>query len=278
MKRYSFVLLLAIIGGMGTAVGQIQEKSVRFQIGEDLLLAQFDCKTDVDDLHSVAAFVMLMAHPEYQNVDYHAVAGTYGTQSGLYVPANELFQMAFGDNWSDAHSNRYQALNEVATRVKTTLRKGGNIWIADAGQSDFSALLIQEIQNELPRINAKERFHIVQHSNWNEEVTTPELLSFVKEQATYHKIPDGNAVGNGTPGFRTPGYTAWRTQIQDTRLLAIWELAVSLGKAFNGKEGRYNNEAVAADGLDFSDVSETCYILGIESINDTEAFFKTYAQ
>lgn len=278
MRSFPVLLLLVIISCRSTSMAQIPDTAVRFQIGKDLLLAQFDCKTDVDDLHSVAAFATLMAHPDYSDVDYHAVAGTYGTQGGLYVPANNLFQLAFANNWSDAHSDREKALREVQEKVLETINKGGNIWVADAGQSDFSALLIQALQSESPGTNLKERIHVVQHSNWNESVTTPSLLTYVKENVTYHKIPDGNLVGNGTPGFRTPGYSTWKGQLQEPRLLAIWHLAVSIGDQYNGKDGRYNNSAVASGGLDFSDVSETCYILGLDSIKDTAEYFERFAQ
>ena len=35
-------------------------KAARFDIDKDLLLIQFDCKTDVDDLHTAAALVTLL--------------------------------------------------------------------------------------------------------------------------------------------------------------------------------------------------------------------------
>ena len=269
---------MALVSCKTITVAQLPDTGGRFQIGNDLLLAQFDCKTDVDDLHSVAAFVTLMAHPDYQQVDFHGVAGTYGIQSGLYVPPNELFSLAFGNNWTDAHNDRTLAIEKVKGIVFKTLEKGGNIWIADAGQSDFSALLVQAVKQDHPEIDTKARFHVVQHSNWNESVTTPGLLNYIKEYSTYHKIPDGNALDNGTPGFRTPEYGKWKTQLKDPHLLEIWTKAVSLGNQYNGKEGRYNNKAVSSGGLDFSDLSETCYILGIEFLKDTEEYFNTYAQ
>lgn len=46
---------------------------------------------------------------------------------------------------------------------------------------------------------------------------------------------------------------------------------------YNGVEGRYNNVAVAAGGVDFYDLSEVCWILGLEGIYDTQEFFKRYA-
>lgn len=249
-----------------------------FNIEKDLLLVQYDCKTDVDDLHSVAAFMTLMSHPDYAKVNYHAVAGTYGIQKGLYVPPNSLFQMAFGDNWTDAHGRLNAAVEEVKIMVGATLAKQGNIWIAEAGQSDFTAALITSVQEAFPEINTKKRFHVVQHSNWNEEVTDQQKLAFVKSNASYHKIPDGNAVGNGTPGFRTPEYSQWKANISAPALKELWQQAVDIGNKYNGVDERYNNEAIASGGLDFSDTSEVCWILGIQEIKDTAEFFNLYAK
>ncbi|MGF7138667.1 hypothetical protein [Roseimarinus sediminis] len=252
-----------------------QQKS--FNKEKDLLLVQLDCKTDVDDLHTAAALYTLMQNVQFSGVQYHVVAGTYGIQEGLYVPPNELLNLAWGDQWTNAHADFDAAVQKVKTMVATTLSGQGDIWIADAGQSDFTAAVVKAIADEYPELALKQRVHVVQHSTWNEEVTSPEKLQYVKDQADYQKIPDGNAVGNGTPGFRTPGYTQWKTQITDPKLLNIWQLAVELGLQYNAKEGRYNNEAVAAKGLDFSDLSEVCWIFGLEDIWDTAAFFKLYA-
>ena len=40
----------------------------------------------------------MLADPRFSNVKYHAVAGAYGIQEGLYVPPNDLFKIAFGTN------------------------------------------------------------------------------------------------------------------------------------------------------------------------------------
>jgi hypothetical protein len=248
----------------------------RFNVQKDLLLAQFDCKTDVDDLHSAAALVTLLSNPKYSKIKFHAVAGTYGIQEGLYVPPNDLFKLAFGNNWTDAHENVESAIKQVQVIAESTLTNGGDIWIAEAGQSDFSALLVRSIQAHLPQVKTVQRIHVVQHSDWNEEVTSPASLQFVKQNTDYHKIADGNVVGNGTPGFRDPDYTGWKNHIRNPRLIEIWQRAVDLGVKYNGKDGRYNNAAVTAGGLDFSDLSETCWILGQEDIKDAEHFFKLF--
>ncbi|MGB5320168.1 hypothetical protein, partial [Eudoraea sp.] len=232
---------------------------------------------DVDDLHTAAALATLLSNQEYTSLKYHTVTGTYGIQEGLYVPPNPLLNLAFGDNWTDAHKDKAAAVEKVKAIALNTLKNDGDIWIAEAGQSDFSAALVKAIQAALPGLNTTERIHIVQHSNWNEEVTSPESLDFVKKNTDYKKIPDGNAVGNGTPGFRDPEYTKWEDKIEDPKLIEIWESAIAISNQYNGKEERYNNEAIAAGGLDFSDLSEVCWILGIQDIKDTEAFFNRYS-
>jgi hypothetical protein len=249
-----------------------------FNIDKDLLLVQFDCKTDVDDLHTVAAFATLVSNQRFSKINYHAVAGTYGTQGGLYVPPNDLFQLAFGDNWTDAHNNMKGAVEKVKSLVIKTLIQDGDLWIADAGQSDFSAELVNAIQKELPNIETSKRIHVIQHAEWNEEVTTPEKLDFVKGNTDYIKIPDGNAVGNGTPGLRSAKFTQWDNVISNPELIEIWQLAVDLANHYNGKEARYNNEAILAGGLDFSDLSEVCWILGFQDIKDIEHFFSLFSK
>ena len=247
-----------------------------FDIEKDLLLVQYDCKTDVDDLHSVAALITLLSGSGLSEINYHAVAGTYGIQEGLYVPPEPLFQLAFGNNWTNAHEDAENAAKKVVIIIKSTLIHNGDIWIAEAGQSDFTARLIKAIQADMPDIPVSQRIHVVQHSDWNEQSTSPENLLFVKNNTDYHKIADGNVAGNGTPGFRSPGYTRWKEEITDPRLEDIWELAIDLANKYNGKEGRYNNEAISSGGLDFSDLAEVCWILGLEDITDTDHFFNLY--
>ena len=202
-------------------VGQVG----KFEVQRDLFLAHFDLKTDVDDLHSVAGVATMLADPRLAEVQYHAVAGAYGTQEGLYVPADELFGLAFGEHWSDAHGNFDAALSEVSALVTDVLASGGTVWIADGGQSDFSAAVVRAVQEGHRDLDTKRLIHIVQHADWNEEVTAPENLTFVKEAAMYHRIPDGNAPGNGTPGFRSDDAIDWRAYVENPRLVNLWELS-----------------------------------------------------
>jgi hypothetical protein len=248
----------------------------KFNKEKDLLLAQFDCKTDVDDLHSVAAFATILEDDEFSGIRYYAVAGAYGIQGGLYVPPNELFAKAFGGKWSDAHTNFEQAVDEVYTVVIETIQNGGSVWVAEAGQSDFSAAVIEKIISEHPDVDVKNRFHVVQHSDWNEETTAPDKLQFVKANIQYHKIADGNAYGNGTPCYRTEEQINPLEELDSTHLKEVWDIAIKLANCYNASEGRYNNEAIAKGGLDFSDVSEISWILEIEEANTVTEFLKRF--
>ena len=51
-KRFGFGLILSLVFSCSTAN---KEKAAAFDLEKDLLLAHYDCKTDVDDVHSMAA-------------------------------------------------------------------------------------------------------------------------------------------------------------------------------------------------------------------------------
>jgi hypothetical protein len=248
----------------------------QFDTNGDLFLPQFDSKTDVDDIHSIAAVGTMLSDPRFSEVRFHAVAGAYGTQSGEYVPATELFNMAFGSHWSDAHNDYGTALKTVTEIVVDTLNNDGDIWIAEAGQSDFSADMVRRVKLELPGIDTRTRIHIVQHSDWNEESAAPANLAYVKTNTDYHKIADGNATGNGTPGLKTDSDTEWTRATTDATTGPYWKKARAIANKYNGEDNRYLNDAIKAGGLDFSDTSETCWIFGFSEIYDATQFFDEF--
>ena len=271
----AFLLAMVLCLFCTTALAQTRKS---FDPEQDLLLLHYDFKTDVDDLHAAAAFATLKENPNFSNIAYHVVAGTYGIQEGHYVPPNTLCELAFKNHWSDAHADFGKAVDEVKTLVLKCLDGGGDFWIAEGGQSDFSSAIIGIVLEERPKINAKNRIHLIQHSDWNEEVTGASSLLFVKQNVDYQKVPDGNAEANGTPGFRSEKKIDLEQYISDVKPLKIWLLAIQLANEYNGVDGRYLNEAIKAGGLDFSDFSEVCWILGIEHIKDADEFFADYAE
>jgi len=247
-----------------------------FNAERDLFLAQFDSKTDADDIHSVAAVGIMLRDPRLAGVDFHAVAGAYGIQEGLYIPSPQLFNLVFGERWSDAHNNREQSVKEVARQVSATLSAGGEVWVAEAGQSDFTADWLRAVRELNPDAETNSRVHVVQHSEWNESVTSPDKLVYVQQHADYQKIPDGNAIGNGTPGFRLESAELWGQALKPGEYGEIWGLARETANTYNGVDGRYDNSAITAGGMDFSDVAETCWIFGFADLEDAAAFFEEF--
>jgi hypothetical protein len=184
--------------------------------------------------------------------------------------------LAFGDNWSDAHGNREHALVTVTALVRKTLEDGGRVWAADAGQSDFTADWLKQINDSGLAELSRDNVHVVQHSEWNESVTSPDKLAYVKANTNYHRIEDGNMVGNGTPGFNTASGHLWKTVLADPETGEMWRIARDIGNKYNGKDGRYLNDSIKAGGMDFSDVAESCWIFGYEELLDADAFFAVF--
>ena len=275
-KKKSILILFNIIYLSLTKDLSAQIKT--FNQATDLLLLNYDCKTDVDDIQSMAAFACLYTNSKYRSINYHAVVGAYGIQEGLYIPPYSLLPLIFDTHWTDAHNNFELAVREVFTLIEPVLRNEGSVWIAEAGQSDFTAELVKSVKNQIPTISTSTHIHVVQHSDWNESVTSTKKLDYVKKHTDYIKIADGNGLNNGTPGFKNSNFKGLQERLSNPKLKRIWKETFAVSDKYNGKEGRYNNEAIANGGLDFSDFAEVCWILGIKDINDVEGFFNKLLQ
>lgn len=247
----------------------------KFAIDKDLLLLHFDLKTDVDDVHTIAALDLILQANEFKNLNYFAVSGTYGIQGGLYVPANELFNKVFKQRWTDLHNERTHAINNTVTEITRVLSNGGSVWVAEAGQSDFTQMLLL-ILNKKGINYSKEQFIIVQHSEWNEKETSVDALNFVKNNTTYLKIPDGNKEGNGSPGFNDASYSTKALENKNRLSSKAWTQANIISTKYNGINGRYNNKAIYDGGADFSDLAEVTYILAIQNTPTVTAFFAQF--
>lgn len=271
----SLLLGLAAAHASASGFGPAAAVSSQFQPEQDLLVANFDSKPDPDDLQAIAALGTMLQHERFSEVDFLAVAGAYGTQGGSYIAAPKLFKLAFGDQWVDAHGDREAAVKAASQRAIKTLKDGGDVWLQEAGQSDFSAMLVKAIRAELPALNSKQRIHTVQHSTWNEEQTTPEDFLYVREYTDYSKIPDGNGGGNGTPSFNNKDGRWWTIVTQHEQLGALWKEAKRLSDANNAHAG-YDNPTIAAGGFDFSDTVEATWIFNLNQLKDTDDFFATF--
>lgn len=264
-----FIIVMIFISFNGYAMDQ------KFEIDKDLLLLNFDLKTDVDDVHTIAAFDLILKSKEYKKLNYYAISGTYGIQAGAYVPANNLFDMVFKQNWTDAHNDRQNSIYRSIKKINKTLSEGGNVWMVEAGQSDFTREILQALA-EFNISFSKDQIIVVQHADWNEQETSVDALNYVKQNTHYIRIADGNKEGNGTPGFNNQSYLS--KNLEDTRLLSakVWKQANEICTKYNGINGRYDNKAISAGGVDFSDLVEVTYILGINDTPTVAAFFTKF--
>jgi len=255
-------------GGGGTMLGQ-------FEIGVDLLLCNYDQKPDEDDIHAVAGLATLLRDSRFAGVDYHCTAGAYGKQGGTFINEPGLFNLAFGSQWANADSNWNGAVDAAFNRARTVLSAGGDIWVTEAGQSDFTADVVRKIRSELPNIDTGSRIHVVQHSDWNENQTTASDLSYVKSNTDYHKIDDGNSSNNSTPGLNTKDGSQWGRAKSDPQVGAIWTEAEVAAKRWFGVN--WDNENIKAGGMDFSDTVEPMWIFGFGGLNGgVKGFFDEF--
>jgi hypothetical protein len=247
----------------------------KFSMDKDLLLLNFDLKTDVDDVHTIAALDLILQADEFKSLNYFAVSGTYGAQAGLFVPANELFKNVFNKRWTDLHNERTVAINDTVKEVTNVLSNGGKVWVVEAGQSDFTqTMLLTLIENGVKY--SKDQIITVQHADWNENETSVDALEYVKNNTTYIRITDGNKEDNGSPGFNDATYSAKSLENKNLLSSKTWILANEISTKYNGINGRYDNKAISGGGVDFSDLVEVTYILDINNTPTVTAFFDKF--
>lgn len=257
-----------------------------FDKGCDFLLANFDMRPDEDDIHTVAALASMLLHPDLQGVDYHAIAGAYGTQGGSYITtaAPSFFNNAFGTknvNWSDAHGERTAAVSRVKNRVINTLSNGHQVFVQEAGQSDFTHDVLKAVIDENNGVSAndvKSNVIVVQHSQWNEDQTTQWKLNWVRNNTDYRKIADGNVSGNGTPQYKNNNRT-WMDRAKaadnpNAGARAIWTQADAICDNF---QASWENPTISGGGIDYSDASELWWIFNIgNNADNISKFWERY--
>ena len=263
-----------------------------FNIAKDLLIAQFDLQPDADDVHAIAALGSMLADEDFANLNYFAVSGTVGIQGGRFINSNTLFALAFGAenaNWTDAKRNWEESLKRVQIRVEKTLAEGGKVWVQEAGQSNFTHDWVHAlIESGVKETLIKQNIIVVQHSQWNEDKTTPEDLTFVKQKTNYISIDDGNEAkgtyNNSNPrGKVTPQYTDVKTkwlksatglQNKKSKPRKLWLLADEIvrNSGFN-----FPHSVIPKGGVDFSDIVESWWIFELnEKANSVHAFWARY--
>lgn len=231
-----------------------------FDPQRDLVALHFDHAPDRDDGH--AAVAALMVRDRLQ-LNVHVVAGTYGVYNrDRYDSASEpLMSAVWGSEWHNAHSNRGGSVSAAVNRWTSVLAAGGDIWVAEGGPSDFTAAVVRTINANHPEFNTRQRIHVIQHSDWNEDHSLTADLDYSRANTRYVKIADGNDP-NATADLRFESHNngSFVARAQASRYSSEWAVAF--------------NYLSPGEKLDFSDTVELLHIvgIGINSIADVNDF------
>ncbi|WP_158838061.1 hypothetical protein [Polaribacter sp. L3A8] len=259
-----------------------------FDKKKDLLIAQFDSKPDPDDIHAQAALGSLLAHKDFKGVHYYAVAGAIGSQNGKFIASDRLFKMAFGRKWTNAHTDWDGSVKRITKKVVAVLKKGGKVWVQEAGQSNITADWVAEVLKTVSKDVVKSNVIVVQHSSWNEKKTAALDLQYVKSKTTYFALDDGNHPKDGKKGDRgsysTPEYRGkdikWITLAKtatNKKVRKLWiEADAIIAKKFPNKFP-HKWSYIHYDGVDYSDSVEIWWIFNIgEAADSNSKFWERY--
>ena len=238
-------------------------------LGEDLYVVHYDVCPDRDDVHAMVANYVVFDQLGITNV--LAAIGTCGTAiSDRYSDSGESL---FGQLYSDGinvDTNYDTAVATAAARWEEVLNDGHNVFVAEGGQSDFTAAVVR-------RINASLRgsITVVQHApTYNEGNTASSNLSFLRDNVNYINIDNGNAGGNSTANL-----ASWQQGLQDT--------SPFVNAALSSQYSTYWSQAFAVLDpncrpqsytcrIDFSDSVELLYLVGDTDTTDILEFANKY--
>lgn len=110
----------------------------------DFISLHFDNAPDPDDVMSGAASKTMLT--KLGITHYIVVSGATGDNVGDYVTASEsLFDTIWGSGkWLNAHSSWAASVQSAADAWEDALDAGGDIWIMEAGESNFSADVVAD--------------------------------------------------------------------------------------------------------------------------------------
>lgn len=274
-------------GGSGM-IGQVDKS-------KDSVFFFFDNKPDADDIQAQAGVGTMLRDPRFSGLNYWGVLGTTGQQRSAFLNSDTVMDSCLGaGNWVLSHpvtsspsgsprgtSLWNNALNQTESRALATLNGGGDIFIVEAGQSDFSADLVRRIKERNSNIKTKQRIHIYQHSTlpqFNERQTRKADLDYVMDNTDYVRVPNGNSGGNGSPQLKSNSGAQFNKAINlGAGAGACWREARRVANAnnFNGN-GHYENPSIEAGGFDFSDVVEFTFFTGFNGLRNVAAFFNEF--
>ena len=186
------LLLLAIQGCAATDLPA--DATVQFDPKTDLISLHYDHAPDKDDGHSAAAdrsLLQALFGPQWLPEHVVAVSGAYGLNAETFNGDSDAVRDAAWNDaggWLAALDDREKAIEQLTARWSKTLDAGGDVWVKEGGQSDITAAVVERVQRALPAVDTLARIHVVQHSDWNENQTTPAALAYAKMATHYIRI------------------------------------------------------------------------------------------
>ncbi len=242
-----------------------EEVGRAFDPERDLLSLHYDHAPDRDDGHSAAAdrtVIESLFGAEWMVHRVLPISGTYGKNKRSFISESDAVMdvvwKARG-GWVAVAREWDKAVETVYERWLAVLTEGGDVFVKEGGQSDFTAAVVKRLRQEHPEIETHRRIHVIQHSRWNEDQTTPEALEYVKMHARYVRISDANRYLNVKGG--DVAFT--QAAIEHPVFGPSWQAAF-----------KYYDPVKR---LDFSDTGELLYILGLGEMSVTD-FMKRFLQ
>lgn len=237
----------------------------------DLLVLHYDNCPDKDDGHAIPAGKSVVEKYDINNV--LAVNGTCGNSIRIrFNPAsNAVMNASWGTEFLDASGQRAAALQHSVTRWAEVLANGASVWVAEGGQSDFTADVVREIETRYSNIDLK-RIHVIQHSTgpvaYNEKFTDNSNLNYLKSNVSYQAIANGNIGGNGSANLNQQSFYFVSTA-QASRFSAEW----NAGFAYLQPDCSIRTENCK---LDFSDTVGLLYIVDDKDTRNVNDFANKY--
>jgi hypothetical protein len=245
---------LAVVSCSALLLAQAKPDVATFAPARDLISLHYDHAPDKDDGQSAAADrTLLQALHDVAWIKAHvvAVSGAYGRNAAEFNPdSDKVMDAVWGEcgGWVNAHLDRARAVVALVERWGAVLNAGGAVWVKEGGQSDVTADVVRRVHTRWPALDLKRSIHVVQHSRWNEDQTTPAALEYTKQTCDYIRIRDANEYLNVKGG--------------DAAFVAAAREHGTLGRAWTAAFAYYPPE----QRLDFSDTGELMRILGLGEI------------
>lgn len=250
-----------------------------FDIERDLISLHYDNAPDQDDLHSAAMDRTILEEAfgcGEKSAHFWPVSPTYGAANRNWYNRGsvKVMRAVWGPcgGWRNAHDNDATDIDRYDAAVAKTAKKwrrfihryNGKVYVKEGGQSDFTADVIRYMRmNFTEDIHGPENYFVVQHSNWNEQYTTPEDLEYVKNETTYARIRDANSylrvVGDDDFVFE------WRNRTTSSEKYGeYWSVAIE--NFMRSGWGPTTGQPI----IDFSDTGELMHILGMPRYSAAE--------